>query len=54
MDPIKIPSLKPRNKHLNDVLVSRHGGRMRSRKDRLRSKEKIEQKQELRRLSQGL
>jgi hypothetical protein len=46
-DAIIIEPLKPRNKHLNDVLLSRPGGRMKSPKDHSRQKEK----QELRRLS---
>lgn len=43
---IKVACPKPRNKQLNDALLSRRGGRMKSQKDQLRSKEK----QELRRL----
>lgn len=37
---IEIPRSKPRNKHLNEVLLSRPGGRMKNPKDRSRSKEK--------------
>jgi hypothetical protein len=44
---IKVSHLKPRNKHLNDVLLSRQGGRMKNPKDHSRMKEK----QKLRRLT---
>lgn len=42
---IKVACPKPRNKQLNDALLSRRGGRMKTKKDQPRSKEK----QELRR-----
>lgn len=44
---IKVPRSKLRNKRLNDVLLSRPGGRMKNPKDHSRMKEK----QELRRMS---
>ena len=45
-DTIKVPSQKPRSRHLHEVMAGRAGGRMTSPKDHNRQREK----RELRRL----
>lgn len=44
---ITVPNRKPRAKHLNEVLLSKNGGRMHSPKDRSR----VREKEQLRRMS---
>jgi hypothetical protein len=44
-EPLKVPKLKPRNKHLHEVLLSRAGGPMRNKKNKPRSKNKQELRQ---------
>lgn len=41
-DPIIVPVQKPRNKHGNDVLMSRPAGRMKSVRDHNRQRDKRE------------